>query len=186
MDDVKRRNPKYAVVGQMKLTEVTMSDTLYTWCPPGLYRAAFDSAEVEVLKSRKRGTQYLRLVVRFRLDDGPWGLRDGTAHCTGSAHATRLVPLWHELDEATDGSALLSPNWFVSPSIHQAKGGTFDAKVRAWAGTVRWVRVEKPPCRPARVTGLAYCKDPDPTWLAWSDGVRGRRESDEAPGEGLS
>lgn len=166
MDDVKRRQAKYAVTRTCSLGVLTMGDNLCTTCPPGLYAARFDSGEVETVTSRKTGAEYFRLALRFRLAAGPY--RHGPEGWTpaGQSYAGRLVALWHELD-TINGAPSLSPNaWFASP-ILSSPGRTLDERIRAWGARVRWVAVQRKSDRnPAKVAGVA-CADegPEVEWV---------------------
>ena len=173
MDTSRRARPRYAVTEAHPLGEVkvVMSDGLWTHGEPGIYRAAFDRATVETIKSRTTGNQYQRLSVRFRLVDGPWIKGDGTPKCAGASVAGRVVALWHELDIGPDATLQISPNAWFWPGVARHLDGrrSLANAVEAWAGSVRWVLVSRSQVGsrlgPAKVTGVGYREAPPMEWF---------------------
>lgn len=174
MDGITRHKSQYESVAKFKLGEVVMGKTLWTHAESGLYRAEFDSADGEIV-SGKKGKEYRRLTVRFKVVDGPYeyneksrGKKAGWT-CKGRDSRGRLVALWHELEVDEHGRVLCSPNWWLAGMIQEQTGSTFDEKLQNGLKFVKWVFVQKREGCPAKVRGFSW--DKDPPGKAWVDAV---------------
>ena len=167
MDGIRRRKPLYSVQRQISLKGVIMLDKLWTHGLPGLYKAEFYDATAEMVRGR-RGKEYARLVIKFRLIEGPlvFSAENDNPECKMNYGAGKLAALWHELEILEGGRLGLSPNWFLAGDIMTAPGKNIDEKVRQALGGVNWVVCKRRGTGPLKVCGLSWAESfPERSWV---------------------
>lgn len=167
MDNYANKKRRFEVLGTYSLDGLVMNDKkLFTHAPTGLYEVFLKEAAIEEIQSRKTGTTYMRLALKFQITDGPLETDEKGKWLRTHHNVGRSLGLWTELEKDEEGRPALSPNWWLASAIFKAPGQNLDQKINQWGKNVRWLFVKHRDKRAAKVTGVAYgAKPPALDWV---------------------